>query len=180
METFLLAAAADIDGMAAARIASRALHLLAAIILGGGLFYLRTVLAPAGPEACYADRRAVWAKWVGIASFLLIVSGLLNFWAIMTDVKAAGEKLPPTYHALFGAKVLLALLVMFIASLLAGRTEAADRFRAGMRRWLGVAWLAVIAIVIIGATLRMLHGRTPADDAPQAPPAIEVESGQES
>jgi hypothetical protein len=180
METFVFAAAAEIDGLAAARIASRALHILAAIILGGGLFYLRSVLAPAGVDACFADRRAIWAKWVGIASFLLIASGLLNFFTINADVKAAGEKLPPAYHALFGVKVLLALLVMFIASILAGKTDAAERFRAGMRRWLGVAWLSVIAIVVIGATLRMLHGRTPADDAPETPAAVEVESGQES
>lgn len=179
LDAQLLAAMPEMDGMFYTRVASRALHILAAIILGGGLFYLRTVLAPAGSDACFGNRRAVWARWVGIASLLLIASGLLNFFAINGDVKAAGEKLPPMYHALFGIKVLLSLAVMFFAAILAGKTEAADRFRANMRRWLGVAWASVMAIVIIGAMLRMLHGGAPADDASNAPPANEAASGQE-
>lgn len=178
----LLLLAADlpkVDTIFVGHLASRALHILAAIILGGGLFYLRAVLAPAGVGACFADRRAVWAKWVGIASFTLIVTGLINFFVINGDVKAAGGKLPPVYHALFGVKVLLALAVMFIASILAGKTAVADRFRQGMRRWLSLAWAFVILIVVIGALLRSLHGQPPAVDAPPAQPAAEVENGQE-
>src|SRR5690606_26824005 len=51
------AAGPQIDGAFAVRLLSRVLHISFAIIIGGGLFYLRTVLAPAGPDACFADRR---------------------------------------------------------------------------------------------------------------------------
>ncbi|NOY43050.1 MAG: hypothetical protein GXP26_14600 [Planctomycetes bacterium] len=135
-------------------IISRVVHILSAMILVGGLFYIRTILSPAGVDACFADRRAVWAKWVGFASALLIASGLFNFMAI---VKAAGEELPPTYHMLFGIKFLAALLLMFVASILAGRTTLADRFRANMKLWLNLGWLAAVAIVVLAAILRTLH-----------------------
>jgi len=139
------------------QIVSRVLHLLSAIILVGGLFYIRTVLSPAGKEACFAGRRAIWARWAGIATGLLLATGIYNLLAIIQHAKADGIKLPPTYHALLGVKFLLALLVMFIAAILAGKTEAADRFRGHMGKWLNISWLAAMAIVVIAAILRTLH-----------------------
>jgi uncharacterized membrane protein len=146
-----------IDAQYVAGLLSRVAHIASAIILGGGLFYLRTVLAPAGADACYADRRAVWAKWVHLAIVLLLASGIYNFLAINSAAKAAGGKLPAVYHALFGIKFLLGLLVMFVASILAGRTAAADRFRQKIRLWLHVGWGAVLAIVVVAAIMRSLH-----------------------
>ena len=173
----LQAALPEIDGTFVLRLVSRALHILSAIIIGGGLFYMRAVLSPGGADACFANRRAVWARWVGIVTLLLLVSGFFNFFAILQDVKAAGEKLPPLYHALFGIKVLLSLVVLFVAAILAGKTAAADRFRAKMRPWLNIGLAAVVAIVAIGATLRMLHGGTPNDDRPAAIPNAEASDG---
>ena len=149
--------AVEITGPYMVQLASRVLHILSAVILVGGLFYLRTVLAPAGADACFADRRSVWAKWVGIATLLLLVSGIYNFLIIHGEAKASGNKLPSAYHMLFGIKFLLALGVMFIAAILAGKTEAADRFRMQMRRWLNIGWLASMAIIVIAAILRTLH-----------------------
>lgn len=136
---------------------SRVLHILSAVILVGGLFYIRSVLSPAGVDACFAGRREIWAKWVGMASGFLLLSGLYNFFIIFSAAKEAGEKLPPTYHMLFGAKFLLALLVMFLSAILAGKTEAAERFRGNMGKWLNIAWLASLAIIVIAAVLRTLH-----------------------
>ncbi len=152
-----VAAEPQIDGPYVARVISRIVHILCAIILGGGLFYMRTILAPSGAAACFGDRRSVWARWVGIATFLLLASGLYNYVTIVRGEKAAGHALPTSYHMLFGIKFLLALLVFFIAAILAGRTSAAERFRANMARWLKIAWTAVMAIVIIGALLRTYH-----------------------
>ena len=153
----LFAEAPPIDAKLVAGILSRVLHITSAIILGGGLFYLKTVLSPAGVEACYANRRQVWARWIHVAIVLLLASGTYNLISIISKAKAAGAPLPPTYHALFGVKFLLGLLVMFVASILAGRTTAADKFRAHMAKWLNVGWLAVLAIVVIGAVLRTFH-----------------------
>ena len=156
----LLAQAAGdprVDATLAIRTLSRILHILFAVILGGGLFYLRAVLAPAGGDACYAGRRAVWARWVGIATFFLIASGLFNYITFVRDAKAAGDPLPSTYHQLFGVKFLLALFVFFVAAILAGKTSLAGKFRASMNQWLNFAWLAVMAIIVIGAVLRTYH-----------------------
>ena len=172
-----LAALPEMDGIFFARLVGRILHITGALIIGGGMFYLRYVLAPAGPEACFADRRAVWARWVGIASFLLLASGLFNFLAILQDVKADGEKLPKLYHALFGAKFVLGRLVMFVASILAGRTAAADRARANMARWLAIGWAAVLAIVVLGAMLRLLHPVAQGEQKLPSGPVVEASRG---
>ena len=125
-----------IDGPYVVALVSRVLHILCALILGGGLFYLRTILAPSGPDACYGTRRAIWAKWVGMATGLLLASGIYNFMVIVAKSKQPGATpLPPAYHMLFGAKFLLGLFVMFVAAILAGKTAAADRFRANANRW---------------------------------------------
>lgn len=145
-----------IDGPQLVQIVSRVLHILGAIILAGGLFYIRSVLSPAGVDACFAGRRAVWAKWVGIAALLLLATGIYNFLVINDQVKADGGKLEPAYHMLFGIKFLLGLLVMFLAAILSGKT-AAEKFRASLGRWLNIAWFAAVAIVVIAALLRTLH-----------------------
>ena len=150
----LLAQAAPvIDGKFVLYVVLRVLHILSAIILVGGLFYSKTILLPAGVDP-YAGQRQVWARWVGLASGFLLVSGLLNFMNIVGLAKAAGTPLPPTYHALFGIKFLLGLFLMFLAAILAGKTALADKFRLKMGRWLGIAWTTSLAIVIIGALLR--------------------------
>ena len=164
MDTIVTNFAEDFPGIHAAMtsadlipILSRVLHILPAMILVGGLFYIRTILSPAGTEACFAGRRAIWAKWVGISTAFLLLSGLYNFMVIVMQAKADGPKLTPTYHALFGIKFLLALVVMFVAAILAGKTEAAERFRGNMRMWLNVAWYSSLAIIVIAAILRTLH-----------------------
>jgi putative copper export protein len=146
------------DANLAFRILSRAIHIVCAIILGGGIFYMRSVLAYSGPDACFAGRRQVWSRWVMVASTLLIVSGLYNFMAIVAESKLPDHKaLPPDYHMLFGIKVLLSLAVMFIAAIVAGKSAGAEKARARISRWLNVGWFCVMAIVIIGAMMRMLH-----------------------
>ena len=153
----LLGALPILDGLQLVQLASRVLHILGAIVLVGGLFYIRTVLSPAGVEACFAGRRAVWARWVGVATILLLVTGIYNFMVIMKQTGVDEEKLDPTYHMLFGIKFLLGLLVMFLAALLAGKTSVAEKFRTNMGRWLNVAWFAALAIVVIAALLRTFH-----------------------
>lgn len=151
------AAEPQVDATQVIRILSRVFHIMFAIIIGGGLFYLRAVLAPAGADACFAGRRAVWARWVGAATAFLIATGLYNYITYIRDAKATGAPLPQTYHMLFGAKFLLALFVFFVAAILAGRTAAAEKFRGNMAMWLNLAWTAVMAIIVIGALMRTYH-----------------------
>jgi hypothetical protein len=151
------AAEPQVDAAFTLRVLSRVFHIMFAIIIGGGLFYLRAVLAPAGADACYAGRRAVWARWVGVATLILIVTGMFNYITFIRDAKAAGAPLPSTYHMMFGVKFLLALFVFFVAAILAGKTALADKFRANMGQWLNFAWLAVMGIIVLGALLRTYH-----------------------
>jgi hypothetical protein len=152
-----LAAPPVMDGPTLLRLASRALHILCAIILGGGVFYLRSVLAHSRPNVYFADRRAAWARWVAIASTVLIATGLFNYISIVRAAKAAGAPMTMTYHSLFGTKFLLAIVVMFIAALVAGKTSAADKARANISLWLNIAWICVMAIAILGAMMRLFH-----------------------
>lgn len=146
------------DANMAFRILSRAIHIICAIILGGGIFYMRSILSYSGPDACFAGRRQVWSRWVMMASTFLIISGLYNFMAIVGESKLPDHKaLPPTYHMLFGIKMLLGLGVMFIAAIIGGKSAGAERARANISRWLNVGWFGVMTIVIIGAMMRMLH-----------------------
>ena len=149
--------AVEAAGIEILPLVSRVLHILGAMILGGGVFFLRSVVAPSGDESWLTERRATWARWVGIATFLLLLTGFYNFFAINGAAKADGGKLPGNYHMLFGIKMLLGLVVMFVAAILAGRTNAADKFRQKTSMWLNVAWFSVMAILVLAAILRTLH-----------------------
>jgi uncharacterized membrane protein len=144
------------DGMYWLLLASRVIHILGAIILVGGLFYLRMVVAPsiqggsaASADAWFAGRRGAWAKWVGISTLLLLVTGFFNYFEI---IKA--YDLSSSYHMILGIKILIALVVIFLASLLAGRSAGADQLREKMKFWLSVCLLTGILVVVLGSVLR--------------------------
>ena len=99
------------DGLYWLNLASRILHIVGAIILVGGLFYLRTVVmpSPAAANAKSVDEkfgglRAKWAMWIGIATALLIVTGT---WNLVNTFQT--YKLAATYHMLLTLKILAAL-----------------------------------------------------------------------
>lgn len=153
-----LAEAPPVDPKIVISVLARVLHILPAIVLGGGLFYLRSILAADNAATAYGNRRAAWARWVGAATLLLSVTGLYNYLTFVQAGKLPGAReLPMAYHMLFGLKFLLGIFVMFVAAILAGSTAAADRFRGNMLPWLNRAWIAVIAIVIIAAIMRSMH-----------------------
>jgi uncharacterized membrane protein len=158
--------------------AARFLHIVGAIILVGGLFYLWAVVTPGnaalGPESAGGDsvdhyfggRRSTWAKWIGFASLILLATGLWNFVSMVT-----GNKLHFTYHMLAMLKIILALVLMMLAALLAGRTAAADSMRSKWRFWLTAALLVGIITVALGSVMRT-YSRTPKLDKPAATEVI--------
>lgn len=164
-----------LDGMYWLMLASRVLHILGAIVLVGGLFYLRTVVTPSVVPAAAADqqfggRRAAWAKWVGIATLVLLATGLWNY----VQIIKLHERFAPSYHIIAGLKMLAALALFFLASLLAGRSAAAEALRDKMRSWLGVALALGILTVVLGGVLRS-YPHTPNIDA-AGPPALSAPS----
>jgi uncharacterized membrane protein len=162
-------------------LAARILHVIGAIILVGGLFYLWAVVTPSASSAAkdnlpsdnslsldryFGGSRAAWAKWVGIASAFLLVTGLWNFVNMVT-----ANKLHFTYHILGTLKILLALALMMLAALLAGRTAAADAIRRNWRRWLVITLFIGIITVTVGSIMRT-YPRTPKIDTPPPAPIL--------
>ena len=117
--------------MDVAALLSRWLHLLFAAIAVGGVAMTRFALAPAAQEvsgtevAEYRDAvRRRWMKWVMAAIGFLLLSGIYNFVVVHSSFKGVGDgEMPRWYHAVFGTKVMLALAVFYISSLLVGKSE---------------------------------------------------------
>ena len=118
------------DGWYFLLLTSRVLHVLGSIVLLGGIFYLLMVIAPkiaagnSSADAWFNGNRSAWAKWVGIATAVLLITGLFNFVMIVKT-----NQIATSYHMLGGLKILVALVIFFFAAILAGKTGLADRLR---------------------------------------------------
>ena len=142
----------------------RWLHILGAAIMVGGLIYLYVCVLPAqgqpdappagGPFAERVRRR--WAMLVGIASLLLLVSGFVN-----AATYPLTYKLPAWYHASVLVKFVGGLAVMFLASILAGRSESARRWQARGRTWLGLAVALAVGLVLLAGAMNFARVNAP-------------------
>jgi uncharacterized membrane protein len=161
------------SGMDWIMLISRILHILGAVILAGGLFYIRAVVsptaAPAGAQDAdrfFGGRRGTWAKWVGIATAFLLFTG---FWNYVQFTKT--YDLAKTYHMVLGIKILTAIVVFLLAALLAGRTNAAEAIRQKWSLWLDVCVVLAIVTVVIGSYLRS-YPHTPKVGAAEPPKLV--------
>lgn len=150
-------------------VASRWIHISCAIVLVGGVVFLRFVLGPAAkqlPEEAHEQLKAqvlaTWKKIVHIGFGLFWVSGLYNYLVVMAPLHK-GDKI---YHMLLGIKILLALGVTFLASVMVGRSKAFEGMRANPKLWQTIILaIAVLIIGISGYAKVALNGTTP-------PPAV--------
>jgi hypothetical protein len=116
-------------------VVSRWLHVGSAIFLIGGILFARVVLGGRwSPQIAEAFKPWAWRLPV-----LLVVTGLYNF--------LLNVHVPKPYHMLFGIKVLLALHVIAIATLL-GRTGTPE---AKAARWLTGVTVSGLAITLSSA-----------------------------
>ncbi len=151
-------------------------HILAAIGLMGGALFARVAAVPAAdalPDdargAFHEAARRRWLKVVMLCIVLLLASGIYNFIVILRFRLHDDLKAP--YHALFGIKFLLALVIFFIASALVGRSPALEPMRRNRRLWLTVnLWLALVLVCLSGA-LRMMRDARPVPPASASVPA---------
>lgn len=152
-------------------------HVLAAIAALGGLLFSRFALVPAAEELgsetadrLHAGIRRRWLPWVIGAITLLLASGLTNYILLMRRVKDApelwgGDWMRQTgYHALFGAKFLLAMILFYLVSGLVGRGASTQWIRDARKQWLSVAVGLGVGVVLISGWMRQLH--TGANDLP--------------
>ena len=135
---------------------SRWAHVGAAVVLVGGTVFIRFALLPAAkelPEDVHNSLRervmGTWRKFVGIAILLLLLSGIVNYYFVIQDTdRLAGTKL---YHPLIGVKMILAIVVFFLASALSGKAKGLEGLRQKSGFWLGLnLTLAAIIIAIAG------------------------------
>jgi len=144
-------------------------HILAAIVAMGGLVFARFGLLPALSEvdATTRDRiheaiRRRWLPWVIGAITVLLASGLANFLLFNGRVKAEGWSggfwmRQTSYHALFGAKFLLAMVAFYFASALVGRGQGTQWVRNDRAKWLSVTLGVSLAVVLLSGWMRQLH-----------------------
>ena len=149
--------APQLDGLYWLMLLSRICHILGAIILVGGLFYIRSIISPVSAPAgtapvdqLFGGPRATWAKWVGIATALLIFTGFFNYIMIIKQ----NERLASSYHMVAGMKMLAGFAVFALAALLAGRTSIANTLREKWRTWLATTLVLALITVALGSFLR--------------------------
>jgi len=152
----------------------RWMHILAAVTAVGGTIFVRVALLPSiavlpddQRKALHEQVRSRWIKFVMGAILFLLASGFYN---IIMKEKPPG--VTALYHALFGIKFLLALVIFFVASALVGRSPALAGIRANARFWLTLNMVLAITVVCISGVLRALPpGSKPARPAAVGPEA---------
>lgn len=122
-------------------VASRALHILGVVMLLGSAFYIRFVEQG-------IERIPAW--YVAVPSLLVLATGFYQFWL---TVQSGG--VDKGWHITFGIKFLFALHVMAV-SFLQLRNQADEQKR---KRWMNSIVLSGTLVVVLGATLRLLHPR---------------------
>jgi len=135
----------------------RWVHIYSAIGIVGGSFFLSQVLLPAAetlPDKEHKDLRETvrqrWGKWVHAFVALLFLSGVFNLGLVMMNFKV-----PVYYHILITVKLLLAIAILTIASLLVGRTGMAMKMRNNLGYWLKINLALAAVLIAISGILRM-------------------------
>jgi hypothetical protein len=137
----------------------RYLHILGAIALMGGTIFMRMALWPTLRSLDGEVRTPVhdgvrtrWAMVVGIASGMLLISGIANLGlAARYDITVQGGG---SYSMLAGIKLLLAMPIFFIAALLMGKTTLAKKVQANAGLFLNINLILALILVLIGGWLR--------------------------
>jgi hypothetical protein len=134
-------------------IVARWLHVGSAIVLLGGTICLKFVVTPVLKDQSQELRDAIrgrWAKFVhgGIAGLLL--SGGYNY--LKSLPLHRGDAV---WHAMVDTKIILALGVFFIASVLVGRSKGTQKFRDNAGKWTAIAVLLGLTIVAMSGVAKV-------------------------
>ena len=146
----------------------RIVHVATAIVLVGGSVFMRFALMPAATGLGEAEHDGLrervlghWRRFVHVGIALLLASGFYNFLVVtMPDHKGDGR-----YHMLVGIKILLALVLFFLASALVGRSNALRGLREKAGGTLAVMIILASVIVAISGYLKIRGVPVPAASA---------------
>src|SRR5687767_4143583 len=135
-------------------IAVRWMHIVSAMLALGVPIYMRFVLLPALQGVDDASRTPLqeslarrWRIWVHVLIVVFLATG---FYTYLVVARWRADAYPPElrgrYHMLLGIKILIAMVMFFIASALAGRSAALASIRNNARTWLNI--LIVLGLVL--------------------------------
>ncbi len=140
---------------------SRVIHLGTAIVLVGGTVFMYFVLTPAAEKLPEEEHNKLrdnilnkWRVFVYTGITLFLISGFYNYLGYLVTGTPKPER-PPLYHALIGIKILLALVIFFFSSALAGRSPALEGIRKKRKMWTGVVVLLAALVVIISGYVKI-------------------------
>jgi uncharacterized membrane protein len=152
-------------------IISRIVHVGTAITLVGGSVFTAFVLLPSAnelPDEAHRQLAAAvksrWKRFVHIGILLFLVSGFYNYIQAIPNHKGDG-----LYHGLVGTKMILALVVFFIAAALVGRSEKLEPIRQNKAKWIKILVLLAAIIVAISGFVKVRGGSS-------KPPVAESEA----
>ena len=136
---------------------SRITHVGTAITLVGGSVFTLLVLMPSAkelPDEAH-DRlsdavKSRWKRFVHIGVTLFLISGIYNYVRAIPNHRGDG-----LYHALLGIKMLLALVVFFLAAALVGRSQKLEPIRKSRSKWLTIMVILAAVIVAISGFLKV-------------------------
>jgi len=139
------------------QVISRIVHVATAIVLVGGSVFMRFALMPAAAGLGDAEHEGLrerlmgrWRRFVHGGIALLLASGLYNYVVVMMPLHEGDGR----YHMLVGIKLLLVLVLFFLASALVGRSSALQGLRDKARTTLSVMILLAAVIVAISGYLK--------------------------
>ena len=138
----------------------RWLHVLPAIMAVGGAIFMRFVLMPAAAGALDDEahgklRAAVIKRWrmiVHLSILLFLISGFYNYLAVTRHQHPDNG----LYHAMFGVKFILALVVFFFAIALTSSKAWSEGFRSKAATWLGLLVALAVAVVLIAGFMKVM------------------------
>ncbi len=149
-------------------IISRIVHVGTAItVVGGSAFFLFVLMPSARELPDEADQQLSvaiknrWKRFVHLGVLLFLVSGFYNYLRMIPLHRGDG-----LYHALVGTKILIALVLFFIASALVGSSEKLEPMRQNRAKWLKVVVLLAALIVAISGYLKV-RGTGPVEKVPE-------------
>ena len=151
------------DGWGWAALVSRWVHVPSVIMLVGGSAFLLFVLAPAADKLSESEHKllrenvlARWRKFVHPLVALILLSGLYNFLVVRMNTEKP-------WHMLAGIKLLLGLFVLFVASALAGRSEASQKMRDNWRWWLKLNLIVAFVAVLLSGYMKFIPEKPKAE-----------------
>ena len=133
----------------------RWLHISGACILVGSPIFMRLFIWPAmndlegSARGTFVDHmNKSWRKFLGVVILTQIVSGV--YWLLVV-VDMPRE--PAIYQVLLTVKLMAALALFFLLSVLAGRAKAFELFRIQARKWLTICMLLGLLIVVCAGAM---------------------------